>query len=603
MRNRTRILCRKSKKQFIFKKINETKSDSKKLWETLNSIISSKTKNKSNYIPLSAESLNNTFIDERDSMINQEFEEQYDCYYDFHLKTDKLFSIPLISEENIRKIVSKQSVLKATGSDGISAKFVKLFLDPLIPHLLALFNSSIKCGVYPTPWKIARVSALYKSGARTIGTNYRPISVLPFISKIIEKHVFITFNDFLKENSLLSQTQFGFQRNHSTTDALLTVHHNIIDSLNKRKKCLVLCLDLKKAFDLVSHQLLLDKLFTYGCDSQAMRWFTSYITNRYQFVRTQTSLSNIRHSGTVSVAQGSIGGPLLFNLFINDLAQLPINGKLTLFADDTTITLNANTFQELELNTNHDLNLIDICLRKNRLILNSEKSSFMVMGCPRTDINMSINIGTRSIKRVNQMKILGINFNPSLNFEIHLSNVCKTINNRLNFMRRISEYMPKNILKLIYNSIVLPHFDYGDVIWCHTYDNHLKRLYSLQRRASHIILNKNFIDSWNENFRTLKWMRTEERIKFHSIIYIFKSINKMTSDITSNFFIYSTNRRSGRISDDRKLILLKANNNFYQNSLFSKGIAIFNDLNYEFRSLTEFNFFRRLVIKLFMTNI
>ncbi len=155
-----------------------------------------------------------------------------------------------------------------------------------MPHILFLFNLSIKTSHFPMAWKIARVSALHKNGKRDNWVNYRPISVLPFLSKIIEKHVFSEFFSYLKENKLISNFQFGFQKSHSTTDALLSLKNNIINALNNKKKCLVVSLDLKKAFDLVSHQLLFDKLYKYGCDESSLKWFNSYLNNRHRFVKT-----------------------------------------------------------------------------------------------------------------------------------------------------------------------------------------------------------------------------------------------------------------------------------------------------------------------------
>jgi hypothetical protein len=295
------------------------------------------------------------------------------------------------------------------------------------------------------------------------------------------------------------------------------------------------------------------------------------------------------------VPQGSIGAPLLFLLFINDITDLPLKGKITLSADDTTLTESAKNFEDLERYTNHDLDLIKNWLHKNRLLLNSDKSSFMIMGRPRNSTNMNIKFGSDLIKRVFEMKVLGVVINPDLSFKSHILKISKTIGNRINFLKRISDFLPSRTLQLVYNAIVLPYFDYCNTVWGHTCPTHTDRLRTLQRRASRVLLKERNDYSWSEAFKRLNWMPIKSRINFHSVIYIYKAMNNMASTLSTSFFTYATTRSSSRISDDKKLSVIRPNNDFYKHSIFYDGIQLYNSMSYEIRSSDLFSTFKRLL--------
>ena len=597
LRNRTRYAVNKCKKTYINNKLLDCKG-SRDMWKVLKTILPNKRK-ATKPLPLSADTLNNSFIDDRDLLLQKAFNGNDDIELDFRLKTTNVFEIPELTEDNVKQIVSNMSSDKATGSDGLSARFTKLFLSALMPILLVIFNCSIRNGIFPFSWKISKVTALFKKGVQTDPQNYRPISVVPFLSKVLEKHVFDHFYTFLTENQLLSVNQFGFRKRCSVIDALLSLKLNIISALNQNKKCIVISLDLKKAFDLVSHELLLNKLFKYGCNEITLKWFKSYLQNRNQFVKTANNVSDIRSVGSVSVPQGSIGGPLLFLLFINDLTELPLNGKITLFADDTTLTLTGNTFDEVVMKTNQDLELIHNWLTKNKLLLNLDKSNYMVMGRPRNDLTLNIKVGSHSLQRVFQTTILGVVWNSNLNFEYHLSKTCQIITKRISFLSRIRYFFPKKTVSLIYNAIVLPYFDFADVIWGHTYEKHLKRLSRLQSRAAKVILNEKYSYSSMDAIKRLNWLSFHSRIKYHSVIYIYKSLHNMVSNISETFFSYSLTRSSNRLGDDHILALINPKKKFYINSLFYKGIQLYNDLNIDIRRCTSLITFKRLAFDYF----
>jgi hypothetical protein len=287
-------------------------------------------------------------------------------------------------------------------------------------------NLSIKIGVFPTLWKTAKICPLFKSGDKKDVNNYRPISLLPIFGKILEKHVSNTLRKFFNENNLLYKRQFGFRKLHSTSDALLSIKRKIVYSLNKRQKCLMVLIDIRKAFDLINHNKLLQKLKAYGCDRESLNWFESYLRDRYNFVISNKKISKPLRKD-LSVPQRGCLSALLFIIFMNDIFELALNDELFLFADDLTLIVYAKNYSQLERNTNEDLRKINEWLNKNRLVPNLDKSNFLLMGCPFKTTSININLNGNNLKRVYETKLLGVIIDHDLKFDEHIRNLCKSI--------------------------------------------------------------------------------------------------------------------------------------------------------------------------------
>ena len=254
-----------------------------------------------------------------------------------------------------------------------------------------------------------------------------------------------------------------------------------------------------------------------------------------------------------------------------------------------TLVVEGETYEDLEHKTNQNLCLINKWLKKNRLILNLDKSHFVVMGRPRSHLNINISIGSKSLSRVNDSKILGVSVDHDLRFESHIQNLRKKVSNRLSFLYRVKHFVPKSTLKSIYNALILSNLDYGNVVWGHTYNIHIQPLILLQRKAAKLITG--YENGWKTAFIELDWIPVNLRVNYHSIIFIFKCLNSLSSNYASKLFEFSTSQFSSRISDDKILKLQKPNNNFYQNSIFYKGIKVWNELSIEIRSLNRLTTF------------
>ena len=260
------------------------------------------------------------------------------------------------------------------GVDGVSTKIVKMLSPCIVPCLTHLFNLCLLQGIFPSDFKKAIVVPIFKSGDRFTFTNYRPIAILPVISKILEKIVYLQLSTFLTDQKLLYENQFGFRSNHSTYMPISILYDYATAALRKKHLCAAIYLDLSKAFDTVNPDILLKKLTSYGVQGTSLEFFHSYLSGRSQVIKYNSLISNSPKYNTLGVPQGSILGPLLFLLYINDIHNSSIAPQFLLFADDTALLYSAPNLHDLQETINNSLPEIANWLNSNRLTLNAKQN-------------------------------------------------------------------------------------------------------------------------------------------------------------------------------------------------------------------------------------
>ena len=327
-----------------------------------------------------------------------------------------------------------------------------LFADIVAPHLADIFNYSVVSKTFLDDFKIGKVSPLFKNGEREDLNNYRPISVLPSIARVFEKIIYKQLLDFFNSNKLLSTKQWGFRNLHSTVLALLNSSNNWYINIDKGDTNGVIFLDIKKAFDTIDHRILLKKLSHYGVSEDSLLFIKSYLINRTQCCSVNGKLSSIRQI-SYGVPHGSILGPLLFIIFMNDLPNAVKSADICMYADDTSMSSTIKNTSDLE--TKIIPKFLNICnwLKSNKLTLNALKTEFMIMGshqrvgtigCARTI--PAIVADGKVVKRVAHTKSLGIVVDEYFSLDKHIDYISKQLKRNIGVIKRVCSVIRKQSL-------------------------------------------------------------------------------------------------------------------------------------------------------------
>ncbi len=382
-----------------------------------------------------------------------------------------LFLQPTDSEE-IRKIICNLKNKKSYGIDGISSIIFKKFAQELASPIAEIFNMSISTGIVPDIMKIAKVIPVYKSkGDAKLFTNYRPISLLPVLSKLLEKVVHRRLYGYLVKHHTLYESQYGFRESRSTTNAISELNSHILENFDKRKMTLSVFLDLSKAFDTIDHNILLKKLGHYGIRGVSHEWFKSYLQNRQQYVNYKT-FNSVSLNVDCGVPQGSVLGPLLFILYTNDLPNCLSKTKGILFADDTTIYVSGHSKKSMFDDMRSDLEELIEWFRANKLSLNISKTNCVLFVPPNLKLqdntptsHCALKFGNEQILQKPNTKFLGVEMDQRLSWSAHYKSLNSKLSRAVYTLNRVKNVLPIDCMKTLYYSLFHSHLTYGLLLW------------------------------------------------------------------------------------------------------------------------------------------
>ena len=350
-----------------------------------------------------------------------------------------------ISEEAVMEVLNNLKQKLSCGHGGISSRLLKASKTVVCKPLTLIINQTLTSGIFPDTLKIAKIIPLFKKGDKTLLENYRPISILPAISKIFERIMFNQIHNHFSMHNLFHSGQYGFRANHSTQFAAL----ELIDRITQGNMPITIFMDLSKAFDTLNHDILIYKLKSYGLSEAALKLMQSYLTNRKQYVEINNTQST-KNDITVGVPQGSILGPLLFIIYINDIIHSSTVFRFIIFADDTTLYTTLNTQEDINDILNDELLKINNWLKVNKLSLNVAKTKAMLFHMPQKRIlNLRLKIAGSNIEFIENFNFLGITINKHLNWTKHMDILSVKIAKTVGILNTLKHVLPINILKMI----------------------------------------------------------------------------------------------------------------------------------------------------------
>lgn len=585
-RNKVTLLVRASKRSYLLKKL-DPKLSSKELWKNLKEVGVAGDKNLSK-CSFSPEEMTSVLAPPSSSQTNFQT-------FSADSNNHESFSFDCIGEDEVQNAI-RSTKSNAIGLDGISPKFLKLILPILLPYITHIVNACIYSSQFPEYWKAARIIPIPKKSNPSSPSEFRPISLLPFLAKIFEKLICNQIQNYLDASNMISKWQSGFRNKHSCESAVIKVTSDMRKALDCDKICIMVLLDFSKAFDCIDHTILLEKLRNnFYFSNTALKLILNYLKNRVQVVETEQGNSNplIVNSG---VPQGSVLGPLLFSLFINDLPGKVVNSQMHMYADDVLIYLSRpiGLMEDCVARLNEDLLNIHQWSNLNKMKLNPRKSVGMI--CSRSEVHLQdyppLVINGDIIPYVEKVKYLGFSINSAINCCDAISATIRKIYSGLRSLRSSSHLLLPTMKSRLVKSLILPYFTFNCSVYpCLDYEctrkinvafnDCIRFIHSIPRHISVSHLNASLF-----GINLCKYYDFRNILKLHSIIH-----NKCPDYLNEELQFAQSPR-------GLKLIMPRFSHTVAERSYFVNAIRLWNGLPYELQRTSSSAVFQRKLFSL-----
>lgn len=533
-RNKLNCLIKKAKYSYFKSKIDCNKNCAKTLWNVV--------KDFSNNYKNEDKNIDKIITENEDEVIDpEEIGNKFNIYFSQigEKLASKIVQEPMVNEivnfphsmyinytnvAEIKQIVLELKNNKAPGPDGIKNELLKSTIDIIVEPLCFIINKCIECGKFPTHFKKATIRPVFKGGSKTDVSNYRPISLTSSFAKLFEKIIKLRLVDYLNKNKVLSNMQFGFQKDLSTQDAIAKVTSIIYDAIDSKRACLGVFVDLAKAFDTVSHGLLLEKLENLGIRGNVLKLFKSFLEERKQKVEIKNVLSK-EQTVTCGVPQGTVLGPVLFTIYLNSLFTLNSSGTIISFADDTVILYTGHTWDEVRHLAERGLKKIFDWFNANLLTVNVNKTKII----PFTSYEKylpdysTISVNNLLISLTRSIKYLGVFIDSYLRWNIHVNNIITKIRGLMFKFYQCRQILPLSHLKILYYAFIESIMQYGIIGWGGVRKTYLIPLEIIQKKILKIIYFKSFRYPTEQLFSELNILNLRQLYAKSILLFLFRN--------------------------------------------------------------------------------
>jgi hypothetical protein len=480
-----------------------------------------------------------------------------------------------ITVDGVYKLLEDLKVNKASGPDNIPNIMLKELASELAPVLQDLFTQSLSSGLLPSDWRNANITPLFKKGDRHLPVNYRPVSLTSVTCKLLEHIICKHMLHHTDTHGILSDLQHGFRKGRSCETQLLLTVHDLMDSFDKKKQVDIGVLDFSKAFDTVPHNLLLNKLDHYGIRGNILIWIGEFLSNRQQCVIVEGESSSQVHVES-GVPQGTVLGPLMFLIFINDLPdQVDSHSQVRLFADDCLLYRNINSVDDHVVLQN-DLLSLEQWANRWGMKFNAKKCNILRVSRSKPS-TCFYQLCDHILEEVDSCKYLGLSISNDLKWEEHVDTVCNKGNRTLGFLRRNLRYAPRKLKEQAYIAMVRSTLEYSATVWDPCLKKDINKIHRVEKRAARFIANDYRYDSsMSQIFKDLGWSALKDRRREARLALFYKVVNGLVA-VDKDEYLQQGDTRT-RAKNSMKFKQMKVSTQIFQNSFFPRTIPEWNIL-------------------------
>lgn len=602
-----------AKNNYYINMIDNNRQNSHEMWKHLKRLLpNNKSNNKNIGVEFDdkkvlndkeiAENFNRFFINSINNIVESvtPINDQNLILNKINTTNELLTKFQLVSMCDVRKIIMN---LKNTGGceDGLSTKVIKCAFEVLGNRFVDVINSSLCKGIFPENWKTSLVIPVPKITNTVKCVNFRPINVVPVYEKILEVTVKNQLVKFCDQHNVIASNQSGFRRGHSCETVIMNVCDTWLRAIDFNNVILAVFLDFKRAFETIDRNLLLKKLEKIGIRDSALSWFKSYLTDRYQKVKYNNSMSH-KIKTLHGVPQGTVLGPILFNIFLNDIVQSIKYSDMVMFVDDTMFYVTGNNIEDMLYKINCDIELIFNWLCDNKLCVNLGKSKCILFGSKRKistidQEHLAVFMNNTKMEFVTEIKYLGIKLDQNLNFQKNALYVMYKMSQKTYFLNRIGKHLSMQTKLLLYKSLISPHIDYCSTLLFNLPAFRVQELQCIQNRCMRNILSCNRYTPIYLMLQILNLMSVKNRVMYNTMIFLYKTKNRLLPGYLFNKLVFASDIHTYNTRGANNFNVNISRTSQMQQAVFAGGLVRFNALPADVKNAVSIKTFKRLLFR------